>query len=76
MKAQPFLLCFERTNARQGYVWSVKIGRRWVHAREVTVHVPVVTVWKGSASRQPRAYLSGRGRIESSPLPGMLQIVP
>ena len=75
-KPQKFLLCFERTNARAGYVWSVKIGRRWIHAKEVSVHVPVVTVWRGSTADQPRAYLYGMGRLEASPIPGFMQIVP
>lgn len=64
MKPQKFLLCFERTNARAGYVWSVKIGRTWIPASYVQVSGFTETVWKGSRAKQPRAYLQGCGTIE------------
>ena len=63
MKPQRFILCFERTNAREGYVWSVKIGRRWIHAREVHCWVDVRTRWEGARAKQPRAYLEGEGYV-------------
>ena len=76
MKPQRFILCFERTNARDGYVWSVKIGRRWIHARKVDVQVPVSTVWRGSKAEQPRAYLYGIGRLDNSDSTGIVRVIP
>jgi hypothetical protein len=68
------LLCFERTNAKDGAVWSVKVNGRWLRAREVFCAVPVVTVWKGRTAKQPRAYLEGRGIVRRNRPTGFLDI--
>lgn len=64
-KPRPFILCFEshRAAAHDGSVWAVKHGKNWVHAREVCVLVPTLTVYRGASAKQPKAFLTGIGVV-------------
>lgn len=59
---RPFLLCFE-ANAADGRVWAVKVDHVWRLAREVSVLVPMLTVYRGPHARQPRAFMVGEGVV-------------
>jgi hypothetical protein len=59
---KPFVLCFE-AHATNGQVWALKTGKNWIHAREVSVLVPTLTVYRGRNAPQPRAYLVGNGVV-------------
>jgi hypothetical protein len=56
-----FLVCIDRLDKRDDWVWAVRWGNTWALARRVTIRVPVRTVFKGRRARQPRAYLAGIG---------------
>lgn len=56
-------LCFE-ADAPDGLVWGLRIGRRWHRAAHLVIDgVTLETVYRGLDARQPRAYLTGRGRV-------------
>lgn len=64
LQPQPFLICFEAHNRRKnGRVWAVKQGSRWRMAREVSILVPTLTVYKGADAKEPKAYLQGVGVV-------------
>jgi hypothetical protein len=49
-------------------VWAVQWNGHYFTATEVRVFVPVCTVFKGMQSKQPRAYLVGRGVVRRTRL--------
>lgn len=56
-------LCFE-ADAPDGLVWALRVGRTWHRARAVWLEgVTLQTVYRGPRARQPRAYLTGFGRV-------------
>lgn len=62
-KQHTLTLCYEASRS-DGRVWAVKVGRRWRLASHVRCEgVTLETVYKGLNARQPRAYLTGRGRV-------------
>lgn len=61
-KPRPFILCFD-SHRPDGLVWTIKQGGRWSMAREITVLVPMRTVYRGSLARQPKAFLVGEGVV-------------
>jgi len=75
MKPQKFLLCFERTNAKDQKVWSIRVRGKWFHAAYVQLMGGFVeTVWRGTKAAQPRAYLQGKGIIERDEETGAVYI--
>lgn len=65
MTARPFVLCFE-AHRLDGQVWAVRQGRSWRLTKTVDVLVPVMTVYRGPAARQPKAYLYGVGVVRGN----------
>jgi hypothetical protein len=57
-----FIVCFEGHGHAAG-AWSVKTRQNWIHADEISILVPVLTVYKGPTAPQPRAYLTGFGVV-------------
>jgi len=62
MKPQKFLLCFERTNAKDDYAWSVKVDGKWISGKKVFLGPCAETEWKGARAKQPRAFIHGECR--------------
>ena len=51
------LLCFE-AHADDGLVWSIRQGDRWLGPfSQVSVEMPLYTVYRGQTGDEPRAYL-------------------
>lgn len=44
-------------------VWAVQTAGQYLIARDVDVQVPVMTVFRGPESRQPKAFLRGKGVV-------------
>jgi hypothetical protein len=63
LKPQKFILCFERTNARDGYVWSVKTGGKWISGKQVFLGTHAQTEFRGTKAKQPIAFIQGTGRV-------------
>lgn len=56
-------VCYEATRA-DGRVWAVQAGRQpWVLTPHVSILAPSETVYRGPTAKQPRAYLTGNGRV-------------
>lgn len=60
---RPFLVCIESFDRKDGRVWAVKQGVRWRYAREISIQVPTLTVYKGQDAAEPRAFLAGVGVV-------------
>lgn len=63
LKPRAFKLHFNRLGMKRGSpdVWTIQLSRGCLHARHVSVRVPVETIYKGDTAPQPRAYLKGKG---------------
>jgi hypothetical protein len=67
-----FKLHVNRFDEPRGRVWTVQQGGQWRTARFVDVAgVELETVFRGVESRQPRAYLRGRGVVRRLPGGGL-----
>jgi hypothetical protein len=60
--ARTLTVCFDKDRPN-GEVWAVRDGYYWHVASAVSIQVPMTTVYRGRKGRQPRAYLTGRGRV-------------
>ncbi len=63
MKPQKVVLCVDRFDAKDGAIWAVRTGRRWLTAKTVHIGIDMETVFKGPRARQPKAYLTGVGIV-------------
>jgi hypothetical protein len=67
MTRKRFLVCIDRFDAPDGRVWAVadyvRRRLRWRTTRAVELRVPCTTRFRGRHATQPKAYLSGVGRI-------------
>lgn len=63
MRPRKVVLCVDRFDAKDGKVWAVRSGRRWLTAKRVYTFVQMTTVFKGITARQPKAYLEGVGVV-------------
>jgi hypothetical protein len=45
-------------------VWAVETQGRYLTAQAVKVRIPMETVFRGQHSRQPKAYLKGKGIVK------------
>jgi hypothetical protein len=63
-RPRKFKLHFNRVNMQRGLstVWTIHLSDRCIAAEEVEVNVPLMAVFRPE-SRQPRAWLEGRGYI-------------
>lgn len=68
MKPKAFRLHFNRINMQRGNpnVWTVHVSGQCIQTEYVICRVPLETRFNVTG-RQPRAYLSGKGRIEVLP---------
>ncbi len=71
--SRPFLLCFDN-HATDGKVWAVRTKGVWRRFKTVRTNVPMATVYRGREARQPRAFLTGFGRLVSRA--GHAEILP
>lgn len=65
MKPQKVILCVDRLDAKDGHVWAVRAGNKWLTAKTVHVGIDMATVFRGLTSRQPKAYLEGVGVVRT-----------
>lgn len=65
MKPQKVIVCIDRFDAKDGRVWGVRTGRKWLTAKTVHVWIDMETVFKGPTARQPKAYLEGVGVVRT-----------
>lgn len=66
MKSRPkrFILCFE-SHRKDGRVWAIKTGGKWITARFVALQVPtLMTRYRPNARTQPKAMLCGVGLVK------------
>lgn len=63
MKPCRVWICLDRLDAKDGMVWAVRAGRRWLTAHTVHIWIDVETVFKGRNAKQPKAYLAGFGYV-------------
>lgn len=61
-----FILCIDRFDEPNGWIWSVRVGNKWLNATNVQVNVPMVTVFRGVQARQPKAFLTGVGVVRQT----------
>lgn len=47
----------------KGRVWAISTQGRYLIATALDIQVPVETVFRGPAARQPKAYLKGKGVV-------------
>ncbi len=58
-RRKKFILCIDRFDALGDRVWAVFLNGSWTMHKFVNANVPMATVFKGAAARNPKAYLSG-----------------
>lgn len=68
-KPRAFRVHFNRINMQRGNpkVWTVHTSKGCVQTKEVCCWAPMMSVYKGTNARQPRAFMEGRGIIRVFP---------